>query len=164
MHFFKLLIFSILFLGACQNEPDTAVESTPYKFHFDAYQRKKELSLYVRKELSAEVSDAAFDTLYFIPLNSCDKCVQTVFRSLIRNNHEGTVILGGKPELATAFTKELDQLKNQRIFVDSNYMMQKYNLDIYGPTIILHGAKKKPLFLNLDYKNWELVATEFGWK
>lgn len=161
MRFFKSVFIFTILINSCTTSNEKPVSTT---FQFDDYLRSKELSIYLKNEWSSEIKNPGFDTLYFIPLNSCDRCVQAVLKSLIKHNHSGTIIVGGNPELATNFTKEINQLSTQHFLIDSNYTMQKYNLDIYGPTVILHGAGKKPTFLNLDYKNWEFVTDKFGWK
>ncbi|MNJ85809.1 hypothetical protein D3C87_32890 [compost metagenome] len=104
------------------------------------------------------------DTLFFIPLNSCDKCIDLILNSLLANEFSGTIIFGGNIQDKPIFEKQYNTLMLRHFcLIDEKYAMYKYDLDIYGPTLLIRNDKS-PTIAHLDFTNWKAVLKELHWK
>ena len=166
-HFVKCIGAFALFalLLSCSAEENKAPAIEPHaKDLFHDYYRKNELKSYLKKEFNIHLGAPKTDTILFIPLNSCDKCVQKVLKSTQKNEFSGTVVFGGDIQYKPAF-KELytDILRNKNCLVDTNNVFNKYNIDVFTPTLIIM-KKPMPRFSLIDFQNWKEVCKVISWK
>ncbi|MNU70173.1 hypothetical protein D3C71_595750 [compost metagenome] len=129
---------------------------------FTPYEQMPNARIYLNKAFNSDSIPS--DTLFFIPLNSCDKCIQLILNSLLENEFSGTIIFGGNIRNKPVFEKQYNTLMLRSFcLVDENYLMYKYDLDIYGPTLLIRN-NQSPLIAHLDFNNWKDVLKELQWK
>ncbi|WP_300662472.1 hypothetical protein [Fluviicola sp.] len=131
---------------------------------FTPYEQMQNAQIYLDKTLAFNTDSIPSDTLFFIPLNSCDKCIDLILNSLLANEFSGAIVFGGNIKDKPIFEKQYKALMQKHTcLVDENYVMYKYDLDIYGPTLLIRSGKS-PLVAHLDFTNWKDVLKELRWK
>ena len=155
----------LLLLAGCQSDIKSTPVVEPHSTDlFHDYYREKELSSYLKKEFDIRLGAPGTDTILFIPLNSCDKCVQGVLRSAQKNDLKGTIVIAGDIKYKPAF-KEMyeDVIANKNCLIDTNAVFNKYNIDVFTPTLVIM-KKPMPRFSLIDFQNWKKVCKVISWK
>ncbi len=167
MPFVKFILPLLVFLGftACETEVKEPLVYEPHaRDLFHDYFRKKELKAYLSKEFNVDLGAPKTDTILFIPLNSCDKCVQKVLISTQKNEFPGLIVFAGDIQYKPAF-KEMysDIINNKYCLIDTSSVFNKYNIDVFTPTLIILSGKQ-PRFSLIDFQNWKKVCKTISWK
>lgn len=161
------LFFAIaLICSACSEEKTEQKISLPKEeiALFVPYEQMKNAQIYLDKELHFNSDSLSSDTLFFIPLSSCDKCINLILNSLLANEFSGTIVFGGNIKDKPIFEKQYKALFEKRAcLVDEKYAMYKYDMDIYGPTLLIRNTKP-PMVSHLDFTTWKEVLKELRWK
>ncbi len=163
----QIIIVLLVFIGCSSDSSDTTSEknanSTELKKNvlFAEYPFKEDLNYYLNDLF---VQPQLYDTIFFIPLNTCELCVVHTLESLDRNNFSGLLVLGGKEGAHPNFDKIINKIDNSATVVrDSTYEMLQYNIDIFGPTLILDIEESKMKYIHIEYKMLPVLLDSLGW-
>src|SRR5690606_34741545 len=95
---------------------------------------------------------------------TCELCVENTLESLNRNNYSGLLVLGGKEGTYPKFEKIITKIDNSAIVLrDSTYEMLQYNIDVFGPTLIL-DLPNQMKYVHIEYKMLPELLDSLGWK
>ncbi len=158
--FFFLVLISFFSCGPNKSKE----KKTTTKELFTKYTHNRDLLAYFETEFQLKNENIANDTIFFIPLNSCDKCVQVIMASIEENDFSGLIVFGGKISDKPIFNEMYQSLlKTEHCLIDTNYRMYQYNLDVYEPALIITNSEK-PVMANLNYLTWNETCKQIGWK
>lgn len=152
-------IISILLIPivSCENQND--ISNTEYEVPsiFNDFEKEQDLQLYFEQTFNNKPSD----TVFFIPLNSCEKCVDKTIDILASSRFGGQIILGGNPTKYILSDSSILSMKN--VLIDTTNEFYSYDIGITTPTVIvLNGQNSK--ISNFGYTTLDSVLNEFHWE
>ncbi len=162
--FFRNLLWmfpvAILLMSSCtESPPPLSKKSRQPKELFMAYSNQKDLKNYFKATFNEEI-DLKTDTIFFIPLNSCDKCVDALMTTISKNKFNGWIVFGGDIKQTPIFKDKYNLLnENFNCLIDKEYTMYRYNLKI-AETTLLVSNKAFPI----NYGNIKDMCSVLHWK
>lgn len=158
----KISILVLLFITSCTaaNQKENRREEVMYKAIFKEYPYSSDLDHYLKNFLVK----TKHDTIFFVPLNSCKTCVQHTLESLAENNFSDLLVVGGKIDANINFEKIITKINNSAHVVrDSLYEMVQYNIDVFGPTLIINSSGHAK-YIHIESENLPLLLDSISWR
>lgn len=157
---FLVLPIVLILVNSCTNDPvNTRVKKNDPKELFLPYSNQTDLKNYFKNTFGREI-DLETDTIFMIPLNSCDKCVDALMSTILKNEFNGCIVFGGDIKQTPIFNKKYQLLNdNFNCLIDQQSLMYRYNLKIAEPSLIISN-KVCPL----NYGNIPEMCSALHWK
>lgn len=157
----RILSNLLVILTCCTSQSDEQASSNLSDSELNLpFNEETALDSYLNNVLDSDTPD----TLFYIPISSCESCVKKTFKLLKNNAYSNIIIIGGDTTQYTQYRDEITWHKlNSILLFDSNYMANRYNLEIFGVTAIYRDQNSLLRYSNISWQNIHDFAKSFGW-
>lgn len=168
MHSTKTKLFSFILtvpflFASCTSSETGNNEETQYLDVplVSKYELENEMQSFLNQEFNISMPD----TMIYIPLSTCETCVHETFEMLEKNRYNNLVILGGDTSLFSQYNDAIRWVEeNANVRYDKDFEANRYNLEIFGVTMIFKTGIKAYHYSNITWENIDDFKKYVHWK